>query len=113
MKVIITGVFRKKYLKTLSRYFSEAEFIEFLRAKNHAFLSLRRPYFKIKWYVKTISIRWVLFLLDGDRVVPLMIFLKKDKKYGYNIKWELLEDEILFAYKESLVDIANWDYEEF
>jgi hypothetical protein len=113
MKVIITKNFWKKYLKNLSKYFSKDEFVRFLKKRNHTFIWLHYPYFKIKWYIKMVNIRWVLFLLEDDSIIPLMIFLKKDKKYWENINWSICEDDILIEYEKTLEDIKSKNYEEF
>jgi hypothetical protein len=113
MDVIITKTFWKKYLKDLSKHFSKNEFIRFLKEKSHTFIWLHYPYFKIKWQIRMVSIRWVLFSLEDDSIIPLMIFLKKDKKHWENIRWEDYENDILFEYKKALDDIKNKNYEEF
>jgi hypothetical protein len=113
MKVIITNSFEEKYLKSLYKNFSKDEFVKFLKEKTHTLIWLHYPYFKIKWYVKTISIRWVLFLLDKDYIIPLMVFLKKNKKHWENINWNDYKGFIWEEYDKVLKDIENWDFKEF
>jgi hypothetical protein len=113
MKVILTNTFKKKYLKSFSKYFTQNDFIKFLKDKNHIFVWLHYPYFKIKWYVKMVSIRWILFLLDKNDIIPLMVFLKKDKKYWENVNWNEYKDFIWKEYDKALIDIENWEFEEF
>jgi hypothetical protein len=116
MKVILTDTFKKKYLKSFYKHFSKEDFVKFLKERNHTFIWLHHPYFKIKWNVKMVGIRWILFLLDSNTIIPLMIFLKEDKMYWENVRWNLIEDDILFEYKQALDDIRdkeNKRFEEF
>lgn len=113
MSIIITKRFEKQYLENLSKYFSKVDFINILKSKSHTFISLQKPYFKIKNNVKSISIRWILVILEEDNIVPLMVFLKKDKKYWENVNWIDYKNMILKEQEENIKDIENWDYEEY
>jgi hypothetical protein len=60
-----------------------------------------------------VSIRGVLFILDENDIIPLMIFLKKDKKYWKNVNWNEYKGFIWDEYDNALVDIEKWEFEEF
>lgn len=111
MNIIITKRFSNRYLKTLNKNFSKTDFINILKSKNHIFISLHNPYFKLKCNISSISVRWILIVLDDENIVPLMIFLKKDKKNWENLNWKDYKDMILEEQELSLKDIENWDYE--
>ncbi len=113
MNIIITKRFEDKYLKYLLKNFSKEVFIKMLKEKNHTFISLHQPYFKIKNTINSISIRWILLILEEDNIVPLMIFLKKDKKYWENINWKEYKDIILEEQELSFEDIKNGNYKEY
>ncbi len=93
--IIITKRFEEKYLINLSKNFQKQEFINMLKTKKHTFISLHSPYFKIKNNVNNVSIRWVLVVLEENNIVPLVLFLKKDKKYWDNVNWKDYKDMIL------------------
>lgn len=113
MSIIITKRFENKYLRDLLKNFSKEDFINMLKSKKHTFISLHKPYFKIKNNVNSISIRWILIILEEDNIVPLMIFFKKDKKYWENVNWKDYKDMILEEQEENIKDIENWDYEQY
>ena len=113
MSIIITTRFKNKYLNKLIKNFSKSEFITMLQKKQHTFISLHEPYFKIKSNVRDVSIRWVLVIMEDSDLIPIMLFLKKDKKYWDNVNWKDYKDLILEEFKLNIQDIKNWDYEKF
>jgi hypothetical protein len=113
MRVIISNSFKKNYLHDIQKQCNQHDFITFLKQKQHTFIWLHHPYFKIKGNIKGISIRWVLFLFESDTIIPLMVFLKKNKKYWENINWYLFENEILSEYKKVIEDIKDWKIDIF
>ncbi len=81
MKVMITGNFNKIYLKNVSKYFDRQKLVENLKIKEYNFISLHFPYFKFKSQLNLVDFRGILLILKGDTIIPLILFLKKDKKY--------------------------------
>ncbi len=80
MKIIITKGFKKKYFNNFEKYFKLKDFVKNLENKKHSFICLHHPYFKIKQKINTISTRWIVFIIESELVVPIILFLKKDKK---------------------------------
>ena len=112
MKIIISDVFNKKYLLKLSKYFSLEDFIEKLKVNQNNII-LKYPYFKIKLRIKTVEFRGVVLFQEENYIIPLMIYLKKDKKYGENIIWSKYEKEVLKVQEEVLKDIKEKKYKMF
>jgi hypothetical protein len=81
MKIIITKRFDKYYLKDLEKYFPKKSLLHLLKNKYHTFISLHFPYFKFKGKTKTIQVRGVLAIFKENKVIPLILYLKKDKKH--------------------------------
>lgn len=104
MKVIISNTFNKKYLHRLSRYFSILEFSDKLKKYNNN-ICLKYPYFKIKVKIKLVEFRWIVLIRDNKYIIPLIIYLKKDKNCWENIIWNKYESEILSMNEKSLSDI--------
>lgn len=113
MKIIITKRFEKEYLKELNKYFTKEKLAQNLKEKKHKFISLHFPYFKFKSKLNLVDFRWILLFVWEDKIIPLILFLKKDKKYGENISWSENEDMILQEYDRAIVDIEKWEYEVF
>ncbi|MCH2188979.1 hypothetical protein MK079_04090 [Candidatus Gracilibacteria bacterium] len=113
MKIIMTHRFKKYYLKHLEKYFSPHQVCEYLKKKEHTFITLTFPYFKFKITINGVSFRGVGIIIQTEKIIPLLIFLKKDKKHGENIKWNLIENEILQEYSHALEDIKKGSYTVF
>lgn len=113
MKVIITKNFEKEYLKNLIKYFNKEKLAKDLKNKKHKFISLHFPYFKFKSKLNLVDFRWILIFISDDKIIPLILFLKKDKKYWENINWETYKQMILDEYDNTIADIEKWNYEIF
>lgn len=113
MKVIITKRFEKEYLKSLAKYFNKEKLAENLKNKKHKFISLHNPFFKLKNKIDLVEFRWVLAIYKNEKIIPLFIFLKKDKKYWENISWEIYEKIIESEFRLNVTDIEKWNYEVF
>jgi hypothetical protein len=50
---------------------------------------------------------------NNERIIPLMLFAKKDKKYWENIYWDGYKDFIVSEYEKTLEDIREEKFEEF
>jgi hypothetical protein len=74
---------------------------------------LCKSFSKFKSKLNSVNFRWVVSITNEKYTIPLVIFLKKDKKYWENIIREshkkIVEKELDFATK----DIENWNFEEF
>ncbi|MBS9775276.1 hypothetical protein KGV52_01025 [Candidatus Gracilibacteria bacterium] len=114
MKVIITQKFTKVYYKKLMKYFSLQELTDLILEKHHTLIPLHIPYFKIKSNINSISVRGVVFVYkQGKFIVPIILFLKKDKKSGNNIYRNKNKDLILEEYHQALEDIKQEKYKIF
>jgi len=80
MNVILTESFLKKYKKDFRKYnFKISDLLKEL--KNVKLITLKQPYYKVKFKINTISIRGVVFLNINNKILPVFLVLKKDKKY--------------------------------
>jgi hypothetical protein len=57
MKVIITHRFEEKYLGSFLKYFTKEEFVKHLKERNHTFIHLHYPYFKLKNKINSFALR--------------------------------------------------------
>jgi len=80
MKIIITETFDKNFLSKLKKYFSVLELVNELK-KEKSNIKLKDPFYKIKLKLNLVDFRGVVLLVFDDKIVPLMLYLKKDKKY--------------------------------
>lgn len=113
MEIIITKRFEKEYIKKLLKYFHQNELILVLKTKQHKFISLHDPFFKFKNKINSTDFRWVIAFVDWKSVIPLFIFLKKDKKYWENVSWENHQKLIETEFNLATQDVQNGDYEIF
>jgi hypothetical protein len=74
---------------------------------------LHYPYVKLKNRINNLAFRWILAVIKNDRIIPLMMFTKKDKKYWDNINWKEYKDFIWYEYDKAVEDIKNMKFEEF
>ncbi len=82
MKIIITNRFRKQYFKAFEKSVSLVDFTRLILQKYHKNIPLPFPYFKVKQNINGLTFRGVIFLLQEESsIIPLILFLKKDKKY--------------------------------
>lgn len=110
MKIIITETFLKKDYKYLDKYFSLQLFVDKIR-QIHPII-LKFPYFKIKFFLNWIAFRWVIMQTKWWNLVPLLLYLKKDK-IGENIIWSKYERLIFDKQNQILRDIENKKYSVF
>ena len=70
---------------------------------------LKRPIMKFKIKINRLSYR-IVWLVKNEKIVPILIFLKKDKKFWENIIWNK-ELEILINHYSSKMefDFKNKD----
>jgi hypothetical protein len=80
MKIIITNTFDKKFLKKLNKYFSILELINELKNKKIK-IFLKDSFYKVKIKLNSVDFRGVVLLVFEDKMVPLILYLKNDKKY--------------------------------
>jgi len=114
MKIIITKTFLKDYEKILKKdnlFFV----IEKIKQKlSNKLIYLKRPFVKIKFNIKNISIRLVWkYIEDRFLLFPIFIYKKTNKKDWFNITWEKTENKILDRMKKINLDLEKWDYEVF
>ncbi len=111
MSIIITETFKKEYYKKYKKYFDLKEFSENLKEKQHNFIDLHSPFFKVKQNMGNVDFRSVIFIQKENKIIPLLIFLKKDKKFWENVSWKTHRDLILDEYEFALENIENWDFD--
>jgi hypothetical protein len=75
-------------------------------------ISLHYPFFKLKNKINNFAFRWVLAVIKDEKIIPLMMFPKKDR-YWDNINWRDNKDLIWFEYDKAVEDIREKRFEEF
>lgn len=112
MKIIIT----KTFLKDFKEVFYDEKFLfVFLRKlKETKLIFLTDELYKFKFYIKTISVRWVLFVNIDNMFIPILLVKKSDKNIWENLilnKFikEIIDTKLWKMWK----DLQNWDYEIF
>ena len=115
MKVIITKSFSKNFLEKNKKYFSLEDLLKQIDIKFHTFIDLSFPYFKFKIKLNNVDFRWILAILIVEEkfILPLNIFLKKDKKFGENIFWEKDWKDILELYEKYISEIEKDEFKIF
>lgn len=110
MKIIIT----KTFLKDFKEVFYDEKFLKvFLKKLNEtSLIFLTNELYKFKFYIRTISIRWVIFLNINNYFIPILIVKKSDKNIWENLVLNKFIKEIIDnkLWKMSR-DLSNWDYE--
>lgn len=109
MKIIISETFENKFLSKLKKYFTVSELVnELKREKNDIYL--KEPFYKLKLKLNLVDFRWVLLLIDNDKIVPIMLYLKKDKKNWENIIWSTQKLKILSIQERISEDLIKWNF---
>ena len=86
-------------------------FIKLLEEKNHTFVNLKYPYKKFKYKIANISLRSILFMNVKNKIIPIFIAKKTNKKLWYNIILDSNFEELLEKKLVSInYDIKNWDF---
>jgi len=112
MKIIISETFEKKFLTKFKKYFSIEDFINSLQ-KYKIWITLKDPYFKIKLKINLVDFRWVILLIENEKIIPISIYLKKDKNSWENIIWTNHKKEILFLQEKISKDLEKWKFKLF
>lgn len=113
MRIIITKRFEKEYLKQLNKYFSKLDLVNSIKSKNHNFISLHDPFFKFKNKLNLVDFRWVLVMFKNNDIIPIMIYLKKDKNNWENINWQNHKQKIENEFEFTKFELEKWDFEIF
>jgi len=110
MNIIITKSFLENFKKDFRKYnFSIITLVDEL--KKEKLITLKIPYFKVKFKLNKISIRWVVLVNHNDFILPIYIVLKKDKKYWENLILNKdLRNLIEKLSKEIEIDLINKDF---
>jgi len=109
MKVLITERFEKKYYKKFQNHFTLNTLSIFLKSKSHTLILLHSPFQKFKGKVWNSEIRWVAVVIKNT-IIPITIFLKKDKSLWENISWKTQESLILEEYDFATKDVREKKY---
>lgn len=107
MKVIISESFEKKYLNSFKKYFNAEDFARFLIERQQKLIVLQHPYLKLKANINSFAIRGIVFTEIDSHIIPLLLFAKKDKKYGHNITMKTHKELIIRAYNDAIEDIES------
>ena len=109
MKIIITDTFSKKFLNKLKKYFTVWELIDELK-KEKSNIVLKEPYYKIKLKLNLVDFRGIVLLIYDDKIVPLILYLKKDKQNWENILWNTNKARILENQDKASKDLENGNF---
>ena len=112
-KIIITKRFENKYLKKFKKYFSINKFVEILKSKKYKFISLQNPFEKFKIKINGVNFRWVVFIILWNKIIPLLIYLKKNKNNWENISWLNTKEKIIEEHNFATIDIENKSFKVF
>ncbi len=94
MNVIFTHSFLKKFKKDYRSYnFSILELA--IKLKRTQYLKLEEPFHKVKLKLNNVAIRWIVLLSIKDKILPIYIVLKKDKKYWNNLIFNKKIEQLL------------------
>lgn len=112
MKIIIT----KTFLKDFKEVFYDEKFlwIFFRKLKEKKLIFLTDKLYKFKFYIKTISVRWVIFINVNNVFIPILLVKKSDKNIWENLILnksikEIIDTKLLKMWK----DLKSWDYQVF
>ena len=108
MQVYITKTFEYLIDKSFSNYFIDLDKLsQELKKSFTDNLYLKRPIMKFKVKINWVSYR-IVWLVKWDAILPILIYLKKDKKSWDNLIWNK-ELEILINHYSSKIeyDIRN------
>jgi len=112
MKIIISETFQKKFLNKLNKYFTIKDLINEL-SKEKFNIVLKRPFYKLKFKINLVEFRWVVLIIQNEKIIPLILYLKKDKKNWENIRWNEYENMILEMQYQTSKDLENWNFKIF
>ena len=89
MNIVITDTFKKEFI---SMFKSDVLIWKFCKKINKSkVINLDYPLDKIKFNFIGISIRWLIYISIKDKVLPILIVKKSNKKYWNNL---ILNNEI-------------------
>ena len=114
MKVIITKTFEKFLNKHFSNYFIDLAYLsQELKKSFKDEIYLKRPIMKFKLKINKLSYRLV-WLVKNNKIVPILIFLKKDKNFWENIIWNKELEILINHYSSKMqVDFENGEIKEY
>ena len=114
MKVIITKTFEKFLSKYFSNYYIKLQDLsnELIKSfKNEIYL--KRPIIKFKIRLNKLSYR-VVWIIKEDKIVPILIFLKKDKNFWENLIWNKELEILINHYSIKMwIDFKKWNLKYF
>ena len=112
MKIIIT----KTFLKDFKEVFYDEKFLNiFLKKVNETkLIFLTDELYKFKFYIKTISIRWIIFINIDNIFIPILLVKKSDKNIWENLILNKSIKQIIDTkFWKMWKDLQNMDYEIF
>lgn len=110
MKIIITVSFKSDFKEIFSNYRFLDIFIK--KLKETRLISLNTDLYKFKFYIKMMSVRWIIFLNINNTYIPILITKKSDKNIWENLILNKNIKAILDTkFKKMKEDIQNKDYD--
>jgi hypothetical protein len=84
------------------------------KLKETNFIFLENRLYKFKFYIKTVSVRWIIFLNVNDFYIPILLTKKSDKNIWENLILNKHIKEILDTKLNKMAkDLISNDYEIF
>lgn len=82
------------------------------KLKEIRFVWLGTDLYKFKFYIKMVSVRWIVFLNINNTYIPILISKKSDKNTGENLVLNKEIKSILDTkFKKMREDIQNTNYD--
>lgn len=110
MNIIITETFKSEFISIFKSEVLISWFCE--KIKWTKFINLNFPFKKIKFKYVWIDIRWIIFIWINDKILPIFIVKKSNKKYWNNLVLnKMIKDISKIKLNNCLSDIDNNNYE--
>lgn len=109
MEVYITKTFESILNKGFWKYFIDLHTLaKELKRAFHNDIYIKRPIMKFKIRLNWVSYR-IVWLVKWDIIVPILIYLKKDKKHGENIIWNKELEILINHYSPNIEKDIKWN----
>jgi len=109
MNIVITNTFKKEFISIFKSESLMTGFCEKIKYSKN--IRLDFPLDKIKFKYVWIDIRWIIFIWIKDKILPIFIIKKSNKKYWNNLVLNKeIKDISKIKLKNCLLDFENNDY---
>ena len=118
MKIIVSKTFENNFKDLVWKSYSNCNLIKFTSIIYKFIIKkgfyLNRPFMKLKFDFCNKSVRLLIINdLSNNLIIPIFITDKNDKKYWYNMTWDIVKDKALKLFELISDDINKNDFQEF